>query len=175
MKRWFRAALILPDRVVDDGLLGYESGRITDVWDLADPAAPPVPPEAEVVERGYLAPGYLDIHVHGGGGGDFMDADPEAVAAITATHARYGTVGLLATTLTAPEEEILRAIRAAREAPPRGARVLGYHIEGPFINMAHKGAQNPEYVRPASVADIDRWMAEGRPDDRWVVTLAPET
>jgi len=175
MKRWFRAALILPDRVVDDGLLGYESGRITDVWDLADPAAPPVPPEAEVVERGYLAPGYLDIHVHGGGGGDFMDADPEAVAAITATHARYGTVGLLATTLTAPEEEILRAIRAAREAPPRGARVLGYHIEGPFINMAHKGAQNPEYVRPASVAEIDRWMAEGRPDDRWVVTLAPET
>lgn len=175
MKRWFRAPLILPDRVVEDGLLAYEAGRITDVWDLADPAAPPVPPGAEVVREGYLAPGYLDIHVHGGGGGDFMDADPEAVVAITTTHARHGTVGLLATTLTAPEEEIIRAIRAARQAPPKGARVLGFHIEGPFINLAHKGAQNPEYVRPPSIAEIDRWMAEGGPDDRWHVTLAPET
>ncbi len=175
MKRWFRAPLILPDRVIPDGLLAYDAGRITDVWDLADPAAPPVPAEAEVVERGYLAPGYLDIHVHGGGGGDFMDADPEAVVAITTIHARHGTVGLLATTLTAPEEQIIRAIRTVRQAPRKGARVLGYHIEGPYINLAHKGAQNPEYVRPASIAEIDRWMAEGGPEDRWHVTLAPET
>lgn len=175
MKRWFKAPLILPDRVVEGGLLAYEDGRITDVWDLADPAAPPVPAGAEVVERGYLAPGYLDIHVHGGGGADFMDADPEAVVAITTTHVRHGTVGLLATTLTAPEEEIIRAIRAARKAPRRGARVLGFHVEGPFINVKHKGAQNPEYVRPASIEEIDRWMAEGGPGDRWHVTLAPET
>ncbi|WP_374711633.1 N-acetylglucosamine-6-phosphate deacetylase [Symbiobacterium terraclitae] len=175
MKRWLKGALILPDRVVPNGLLACEDGKISGVWDLeADAGAPAVPDGAEVVERGYIAPGYIDIHVHGGGGGDFMDADPEAVVAITTCHARHGTTGLLATTLTAPEEELIRAFRAVKAAPRRGAQILGFHVEGPFINMQHKGAQNPAYVRPASVAEIDRWLAEGRPDDRWHVTLAPE-
>ncbi|MEW8979410.1 MAG: N-acetylglucosamine-6-phosphate deacetylase [Symbiobacterium sp.] len=176
MTRWLKGALILPDRVVQNGLLAYESGKITGVWDLeADPTAPAVPPEAEVVERGYIAPGYIDIHVHGGGGGDFMDGDPEAVVAITTCHARHGTTGLLATTLTAPEEDLIRALRAVKEAPHRGAQILGFHMEGPFINLKYKGAQNPAFVRPASIAEIDRWLAEGRPGDRWHVTLAPET
>lgn len=176
MKRWLKGALILPDRVVPHGLLAWENGKITGVWDLeADAGAPAVPDGAEVVERGYIAPGYIDIHVHGGGGGDFMDGDPEAVVAITTCHARHGTTGLLATTLTAPEEELIRALRAVKAAPPRGAQILGFHMEGPFINLKFKGAQNPAYVRPASIAEIDRWLAEGRPGDRWHVTLAPET
>ncbi|MFZ5822909.1 MAG: N-acetylglucosamine-6-phosphate deacetylase [Bacillota bacterium] len=175
MRRWVQGALILPDRIVPNGLLAYEGGRIAGTWDLEEEAAPEHDPrDTWTLEGGYIAPGYIDLHVHGGGGGDFMDGHPEAVAAITATHAQYGTTGLLATTLTDSEEAILRAIRAVKAAPRRGSRILGFHVEGPFINPAIKGAQDERFVRPASVAEIDRWLAEGSPDDRWHVTLAPE-
>lgn len=174
-RRWLKGALILPDRVVENGLLAYEGGRIAGVWDLEREAAPAHDPrETTRWERGYIAPGYVDLHVHGGGGGDFMDGDPESVVAITTAHARYGTTGLLATTLTAPEEAITRAFRAVKAAPRRGARVLGFHVEGPFINVKLKGAQDERYVRAASTAEIDRWLAEGDGEDRWHVTLAPE-
>ncbi|MDB4894292.1 MAG: N-acetylglucosamine-6-phosphate deacetylase [Firmicutes bacterium] len=173
MTRWFKGALILPERVVPNGLLRVEGGQITGLWDLETTAAPAHDPRATTTVSGYLAPGFIDLHVHGGGG-DFMDCDPEAVAAITQTHARYGTTGLLATTLTAPEERIIAAIRAAKAAPRRGARVLGFHIEGPFVNPKLKGAQDGRYVRLASTAEIDRWMAEGEAGDRWHVTMAPE-
>lgn len=175
MREWFKGALILPDRIATNGLLAQEGGKIVGVWDLERESAPqPDERRTTVVERGYIAPGYIDLHVHGGGGGDFMDGDPEAVVTITTTHARYGTTGLLATTLTGPEEAIIRAIRAVKAAPKRGAGILGFHVEGPFINGKMKGAQDERYVRPASTAEIDRWMAEGRSDDRWHVTLAPE-
>lgn len=175
MKGWLKGALILPDRVVENGLLAHEGGKITGVWDLEREAAPPHDPrQTQVLERGFIAPGYIDLHVHGGGGGDFMDGDPEAVVAITTAHARYGTTGLLATTLTGPEEIILGAIRAVKAAPRRGAAVLGFHVEGPFINVKLKGAQDAKYVRPASTAEIDRWLAEGGAEHRWHVTIAPE-
>lgn len=175
MKQWVTGSLILPDRIVENGLLAYEGGRITGVWDLEREAVPEHDPRhTQTLERGYVAPGYIDLHVHGGGGGDFMDGEPEAVVAITSTHARYGTTGLLATTLTGPEEAIIKAFRAVKAAPRWGSQVLGFHVEGPFINVKMKGAQDERYVRPASVAEIDRWLAEGRPDDSWHVTIAPE-
>lgn len=179
MKTWLKGSLILPDRVVENGLLAYEGGNITGLWDLDREPPPLHDPEyhtREIVDLpgGYVAPGYIDLHVHGGGGADFMDADPEAVAVITETHARHGTTGLFATTLTAPEEAILRALRAIRAAPRRGARILGVHIEGPFISPRWKGAQSDRHIRPASVAEIDRWLAVGAPEGRWHVTLAPE-
>lgn len=172
--RWLRGALVLPDRIVADGLLEVAEGRIAGVWDLQQEAEPDHSAAETVQVDGYIAPGYIDIHVHGGGGADFMDADPEKVAVISVTHARHGTTGLLATTLTAPEEEILAAIRAVKAAENPGAQILGFHVEGPYVNLKYKGAQDPRYVRAPSIAEIDRWMAEGRPGDRWHITLAPE-
>lgn len=173
MNRYLKGAVVLADRVLAHGLVQIEGSRIAAVWDLTATPAPPHDPR-ETWEAAYIAPGFIDLHVHGGGGADFMDADPEAVATITATHARYGTTGLLATTLTAPEELLLRAFQAAKAAPRRGAQVLGFHVEGPFINPKMKGAQDGRYVRLATVAEIDHWLAAGRPGDRWHVTLAPE-
>lgn len=180
--RWLKGALILPDRIVEHGLVQIDGdpaagarGRVGGIWDLEAEAAPAWDPrETIALEKGYLAPGFIDLHVHGGGGADFMDADPEAVATVTSTHARYGTTGLLATTLTAPEERLIACFRAARQAPRRGATILGFHVEGPFINPKMKGAQDERYVRPGTVAEVERWLAEGRPEDRWHVTLAPE-
>jgi N-acetylglucosamine-6-phosphate deacetylase len=173
MTQWYQGALILPDRVVENGLLRVENGQITGLWDREVEQAP-TPDPAHLITAPYISPGFVDLHVHGGGGGDFMDGDPEAVVAITECHAKYGTTSLLATTLTAPEDQIIRAIRAVKAAPKRGTRIVGFHIEGPFINAQMRGAQNLAYVRPASTAEIDRWHAEGEPEDRWHITLAPE-
>jgi N-acetylglucosamine-6-phosphate deacetylase len=192
MMHWYKGALILPDRVVANGLLRTEAGRITGLWDLEAEKAPQPDPQ-HLTEAPFVSPGFMDIHVHGGGGGDFMDGDPEAVVAITECHVKHGTTALLATTLTAPEEQILAAIRAVKAAPKRGTRIVGFHIEGPYINEKWRGAQNPEYVRAADLAEVDRWLAVARGattgaptdaahsstcscgcNDRWHITLAPE-
>lgn len=176
MTRWLEGAVVLPDRVLAHGLVAVEGARIQGVWDL-EAAARPAGQDARSttkLERGFIAPGYIDLHVHGGGGADFMDGDPEAVAVITETHARHGTTGLLATTLTASEEAIVKAVGAVNKAPRRGASVLGFHIEGPFINARAKGAQDVRYIRPASVAEIDRLLALGEEGQTWHFTIAPE-
>ncbi len=175
MNYWLEGPVILPDRLLPHGLVAYRGSQITGVWDLERESGPDRDPVQTVrMGSGYIAPGFIDLHVHGGGGADFMDGDPEAVVAITTTHAAHGTTGLLATTLTAPEAELIRAFRAVKAAPRQGARVLGFHVEGPFINPKMKGAQDERYIRRASAAEIDRWLAEGDEKDRWHVTLAPE-
>lgn len=176
MVRWLEGAVVLPDRVVEHGLVAVDGGRIAGVWDLNASPRPEGPTESNTtrLETGYISPGFIDIHIHGGGGGDFMDADPEAVAAITEAHGRHGTTGMLCTTLTASEEDIIKAIRAAKAAPRRGARIIGFHVEGPFINIKLKGAQNGEFVRVGTTAEVDRIMAEGRPGDVWHFTIAPD-
>ncbi|MDF2626666.1 MAG: N-acetylglucosamine-6-phosphate deacetylase [Symbiobacteriaceae bacterium] len=174
--RWLEGAVVLPDRVVPHGLVALNGTHIIGVWDLEAAPRPEGQDDRNTtkLEKGYIAPGFIDQHVHGGGGADFAEGDPEGVAVITETHARHGTTGLLATTLTLPEDRIIRAIRAAKAAPRRGARVLGFHIEGPFINAKMKGAQDERYVRPASMAEVDRLLAEGEEEHAWHFTIAPE-
>lgn len=124
----------------------------------------------------YLCPGFIDVHVHGGGGADFMDASSEAAQTIAHTHARHGTTSLLATTLSAPEGELLAAIFAVREAahlPVAGARILGIHLEGPYLNPSHRGAQDPRYLREPDLQEAGRLLEAGRGLIR-MVTLAPE-
>ena len=88
-----------------------------------------------------VLPGFIDLHVHGGGGRDVMDGDG-AIEVIARTHAGHGTTSLLATTMTAPRESIERALtdvgRAMREPATGGARILGVHLEGPFINASRQ-------------------------------------
>ena len=100
-----------------------------------------------------VLPGFIDLHVHGGGGADVMDGNG-AIDTVARTHARHGTTSLLATTMTAPRESIELALadvgRAMRERATGTARVLGVHLEGPFINPGRLGAQ-PNAVRTCSI------------------------
>ena len=101
-------------------------------------------------EDRFLVPGFLDLHVHGGHGADCMEG-ADAVRRMAAFHARHGTTALLATTVTAPAEDLRRALAGAAEAmraPGPGARVLGVHLEGPFISPAALGAQPPFAIAP---------------------------
>jgi len=120
-----------------------------------------------------ILPGFIDLHVHGGAGADFMDAGG-AVDTVTRHHALHGTTSLLATTVTAPPEDLERALTEVgprlRLRAPGTARVLGVHLEGPYINAGKIGAQ-PNAVRPGSFEEVQRLDALARVR---VVTLAPE-
>jgi N-acetylglucosamine-6-phosphate deacetylase len=120
-----------------------------------------------------LLPGFVDTHVHGGGGHDVMDGG-DALPAIARLHARHGTTTLLATTMTAPLAEIEAALRAAaahcRRRPSGGARCLGVHLEGPYISPERLGAQ-PAYALQATAEAV---LALARIAPIPLVTLAPE-
>jgi len=121
----------------------------------------------------YILPGFIDVHVHGGAGRDMMEGG-DAPHVIAALHARHGTTSLLATTMTAPPQDIeraLAAIGAACQARGQGeARILGVHLEGPYINSAKLGAQ-PPFAKEASLAEVD---AYGRLAPLRLITVAPE-
>lgn len=127
-------------------------------------------------EDGYLCPGFIDVHLHGGGGADVMDASPGALNQLARTHAKHGTVGFLPTTVTAPYEALHRVLEAVEETvsgQPEGAEILGVHLEGPHLNPARAGAQNPEYLTPPSLPEMQRLMERFPGRIRWV-TVAPE-
>lgn len=118
-------------------------------------------------------PAPVDLHVHGGGGHDVMDGD-KALRAVLACHAKHGTGALLATSVTAPVEDIdrfLSSVERVMAAPDRGsASLLGAHLEGPFINPDKLGAQ-PDYPQALDVAKLEQWCASGVVR---VITYAPE-
>ncbi|HUC92680.1 MAG TPA: N-acetylglucosamine-6-phosphate deacetylase [Paenibacillus sp.] len=125
---------------------------------------------------GWLLPGFIDVHVHGGYGGDFMDANADAYDAITRFHALHGTTTMLATTVTAPKDAIERVLEAAagyRERPGAGARLAGVHLEGPFISPRWPGAQNPDHIVPPRPDWLEAWVAR-YPGLIRMLTLAPE-
>ncbi|MBK6789601.1 MAG: N-acetylglucosamine-6-phosphate deacetylase [Betaproteobacteria bacterium] len=120
-----------------------------------------------------LLPGFIDLHVHGGGGHDTMGGG-DAALQMARTHARHGTTSLLATTMTAPRDEIEAALRAL--APfvttrPRGAaRLLGVHLEGPYINSGKLGAQ-PDFATTATLQEV---LALHTLAPLKLITIAPE-
>jgi N-acetylglucosamine-6-phosphate deacetylase len=98
----------------------------------------------------YVAPGFIDIHVHGGGGHDFMDGNETAFLKIAELHARYGTTSMLPTTLTSSKEELLQTLviyESVNKKNTSGAQFLGMHLEGPYISMNQRGAQDARYIR----------------------------
>lgn len=121
----------------------------------------------------YILPGFIDLHVHGGAGRDMMEGG-DAPHVIARLHAKHGTTSLLATTMTAPLPDIDRALTAigtACEQRGKGeARILGVHLEGPYINSGKLGAQ-PPFAREATMAEVERFHAQA---PMRLITVAPE-
>jgi N-acetylglucosamine-6-phosphate deacetylase len=127
---------------------------------------------------GTVAPGYVDIHCHGGGGHTVTSGDPDEVAAVAAHHLSHGTTTMLASLVSAPAAELVAAIKAIAAVAATGSTVVGCHVEGPFLNPAHRGAQDPAHLRLPESGELATWLAAGagdagRPTVR-MVTLAPE-
>ncbi|WP_434608849.1 N-acetylglucosamine-6-phosphate deacetylase [Pseudomonas sp. R1-7] len=147
------------------GRLVHEQGKVVSIeGQPCDPTSNDLP---------YLLPGFIDLHVHGGGGKDIMEG-AAAFDTIARTHVRFGTTALLATTMTAPSEEIAGVLKALGEfcekRPSGNARVLGVHLEGPYINPGKLGAQ-PNFAHTALMAEVEAYLALA---PIRVITIAPE-
>lgn len=131
--------LVQPGRIIDNGSLLIKDGKVA-ALNLPCPEGVP----SVDARGGYILPGFIDIHVHGGGGGDFMDVDPESTLKAARTHCAHGTTAMVATTMTCPDamlEDVIDCYNEMCDKPTGGAELLGLHLEGPFFSAASKGAQ----------------------------------
>lgn len=138
--------VILPDGIREDVAVLCADGKITGIV-----PADAVPADADVIDAGgrYIAPGFVDIHVHGGGDYDFMDGTPDAFRGIARIHCEHGTTALTPTTLTSSDEELFRLFDIYRQVKAEGttgADFIGMNLEGPYFSPQYAGAQDPRYL-----------------------------
>ena len=139
--------IITPEKIIEKGNLLISDGIISEISDKEISTKTDITVDAE---ENFISPGFIDIHVHGGGGSDFMDGTVRDFLTIAETHLQYGTTALVPTTLTAEKENLLHILDIYRKASKKninGAQFLGMHIEGPYFAMSQKGAQDPRYIR----------------------------
>ncbi|WP_427131515.1 N-acetylglucosamine-6-phosphate deacetylase [Pseudarthrobacter sp. S9] len=130
------------------------------------------PSEPDIRLDAALVPGFIDAHVHGGGGYSFNDADPAAAGRIAEIHLRHGTTSMMASLVTAPLDQLEERIRAL--APKvRDGVLAGIHLEGPWLSSSHKGAHAPDLLRTPDPREIKQLLQAGAGTVR-MVTLAPE-
>jgi N-acetylglucosamine-6-phosphate deacetylase len=175
------ATLFTPLERIEQPLLLLEDGVIAEV---SSRGLREVPTDCRMVDFGdaVLAPGFVDIHVHGGAGHDVMEPDPAALPAVERLLAAHGVSSYLPTTVTAPVdatltalEQLANAIEVAENKPSDElrARPLGIHLEGPFISHARRGAHPPENLLPPTVNAFELFWQAARGHIR-VMTIAPE-
>ncbi|HYJ04839.1 MAG TPA: N-acetylglucosamine-6-phosphate deacetylase [Chthoniobacterales bacterium] len=157
--------MILPDGIRDGLEVVVENGKIADI--RARSAADSID-----LAGNYLAPGFIDLHIHGALGRDTMEATPESFRAICDYHATGGTTSLLLTTVTARIPEIVNVLRAVRTLSGGIKQIAGVHVEGPFISRTRAGAQRAEFIRDPDPDLADQLLAFA--DVIKIMTLAPE-
>jgi N-acetylglucosamine-6-phosphate deacetylase len=166
------ARVVAPDDVWNPGHVVVEDDRIVQ----AGPGVGPDDGAVRDLDGRWLIPGLVDVHVHGGASGDFTSPDPEHHAEAVLFHARNGTTSLLATTVTASPDALLDAVEGLAgsiAAPAPGARIMGIHLEGPFISTTKCGAQNPKWIREPDADELDR-LIQASNDTIRMITVAPE-
>jgi N-acetylglucosamine-6-phosphate deacetylase len=164
--------IITPYRYIRNGTLVAEDGVILEIkeGDIDFP-------DAETIDAAgyYVAPGFIDLHIHGGGGHDFMDGTVKAFLKIAETHAQYGTTALVPTTLTSEKEDLLITLDNYEKANANnlfGAQFLGMHLEGPYFALSQRGAQDPRYIRNPDPKEYEEVLAYSSSITRW--SAAPE-
>ena len=164
-----------PVDVIDDGVILVKNSKIEAVGEKDKVT---IPRDALVIDaRGRIVtPGFIDVHVHGGGGSDVMDGSYDALNETSTFEARHGTTGFLPTPFTDSQERLLASVKAIETAMKRGTsggEILGIHLEGPYINIERKGGQPPEYIRKPDLEEL-RLLLEASNNNVKMITLAPE-
>jgi N-acetylglucosamine-6-phosphate deacetylase len=161
--------LVFPERIAEGLSVRVTQGKIAAIAEKITSAG-----AEEVVDLhgNFLAPGFIDLHVHGAVGRDTMEGTTEAFRAICDYHASGGTTSLCLTTVGAPLEEIVRVVRAIEAALPEIPQLRGAHVEGPFISREKAGAQPRDFIVEPHETFVRQLLATGKAIRR--VTLAPE-
>lgn len=171
------ARLVLPDRIVDNGWIAVQGGRITGLG----PGEPPFfpvdgdPVDYIDIERQWVLPGYIDVHCHGGGGSALYSGDVDDVRRAAAAHLSRGTTSILASIGTTRPETMLAAARAIAQAIDDGSapNIRGIHFEGPFLSPLRRGAQTATALRQPDEAFFGALM-EAAGGHALAMTIAPE-
>lgn len=168
----FNGKIITPQRIINGGSILITNDAITAVSETNFETRNAV----EIDAKGnYISPGFIDIHVHGGGGHDFMDGTENAFLKIAETHAQYGTTAMLPATLSGSHEELLQTLHAyelANRNNKTGAQFMGMHLEGPYFAMNQRGAQDPKYIRDPNPEEYKDILSQFPCIKRW--SAAPE-
>lgn len=161
--KYLHGKVITPNGIIE-GKVGYENGLIAEIV------------EEKNENEYYIAPGFIDIHVHGGGGHDFMDGTEEAFLGAAKLHASHGTATLLPTTLTCPDEELFHSfeiLKRVQRDETYGGMFYGMHLEGPYFSSKQAGAQDPKYLKNPEKEHYEHILSVGEGlISRW--SVAPE-
>ncbi|WP_029146041.1 N-acetylglucosamine-6-phosphate deacetylase [Microbacterium luticocti] len=165
------AALVDDGVVTEDAWVAFDGGRVLgrgtgDGWRALAPRA------ADDADGGWLTPGFIDIHGHGGGGAAYDDG-PDAITTARAVHRAHGTTRAVLSLVTADLDRLAERAATVARLTATDPTILGSHLEGPFLDVGHKGAHTPSLLRAPDEASVDRLLQAGAGTLRQV-TLAPE-
>ncbi len=168
----YNGKIITPYRILEQGTVLIQGNKI--IYVGTEPKDLPGAISIDA-QNHYISPGFIDLHIHGGGGHDFMDGTVDAFLGVARLHAMYGTTSMVPTTLTAETDDLIHTLDIYREAHREnqtGSQFLGIHIEGPYFAMNQKGAQDPRYIRLPRKEEYDRILNHTDDIIRW--SAAPE-
>ena len=172
MIKIFNGNILTPYRMIKNGTVVITGRQIAQVSERDIETTDAV----EIDAKGnYISPGFIDMHIHGGGGYDFMDGTEEAFLKIAETHVRYGTTSMVPTTLTSKKDDLLRTLdlyERAHKKNRNGSQFLGMHLEGPYFSPRQCGAQDPRYIRNPDPEEYEQILAYSSSIARW--SAAPE-
>lgn len=178
----YASNVLTPQEPLADAVILVEGGRIVALGHRDQVTVPEG--ALDYVAAGMtVVPGFVDIHIHGAGGHDVMEANGRALDRVTSTVARYGTTSIVATTVTAPTDDTCKSLEGIaryirkRENPEENGRlaadVLGIHLEGPFISKARRGVHPAESIAKPSIEVLGKFLEAAEGFVR-MITVAPE-
>jgi N-acetylglucosamine-6-phosphate deacetylase len=173
-KTALKGNLVLQDTIIEQGYVVVEGQKISGIFAPTDRFPQD---DFEIIDysEGYIAPGFVDLHLHGALGKDVMDGQGDSLRTIAKHQAKNGVTGFLASTMSAPLDSVLEAIKAIHIAvkEPLPSEILGVHVEGPFVSPQKKGAHSAGFIRGMTGDDCER-LADAIGGLHAILSLAPE-
>lgn len=148
------AKIVLLDEVIDNGFIEFSNGKIRNIQKGSYKGND----EQIDIKGNILMPGFIDVHMHGSAGIDFMDASADEYKTISQSLYNEGVTTYLATTLTSDHDSLLKVCENVKKAAKVNPSLYGIHLEGPYISTKYKGAQNEKYIRKPNIKELKEYL-----------------